>query len=45
MFGAFRTVVGYGAQGHGRRARLCCRLISDSIFWLFYFIPTFVKFR
>ena len=27
------------AEGHGQRARLCCRLISDSIFWLFYFTP------
>ena len=26
--------VGYVAEGHGQRARLCCRLISDSIFWL-----------
>ena len=34
-----RVFVGYEAEGHGQRARLCCRLISDSIFWLFYFIP------
>ena len=31
------------AEGHGQRARLCCRLISDSIFWLFYFTPTLVS--
>ena len=32
--------VGYEAEGHGQRARLCYRLISDSIFWLVYFTPT-----
>ena len=26
-----------GSQG--LRARLCCRKISDSIFWLYYFTP------
>ena len=26
-------------EGQGVRARLCCRKISDSIFWLYYFIP------
>ena len=31
---------GIGAEGHGQRARLCCRLISNSIFWLFCFTPT-----
>ena len=31
--------VGYIVEGHGQRARLCCCLISDSIFWLFYFTP------
>ena len=25
--------------GQGLRARLCCRKISDSIFWLCYFTP------
>ena len=33
-------IVGFVAEGHGQRARLCCRLISDSIFWLYYFTPT-----
>ena len=31
--------VGDKAEGHRQRARLCCHLISDSIFWLFYFTP------
>ena len=35
--------VGYEAKGQGQRARLCCCLISDSIFWLFYFTPTLVS--
>ena len=26
-------------EGQGLRARLCCRKISDSIFWLYYFPP------
>ena len=26
-------------KGQGLRARLCCRKISDSIFWLYYFTP------
>ena len=26
-------------EGQGLRARLCCRKISDSIFWLYYFTP------
>ena len=26
-----------------QRARLCCRSISDSIFWLFYFTPKLVS--
>ena len=26
-----------GFEGQGLRARLCCRKISDSIFWLYYF--------
>ena len=30
------------AEGHGQRAKLRCRLISDSIFWLFYFTPTWL---
>ena len=35
--------MGYeAAEDHGQRARLCCRLISDSIFWLFYFTPTLI---
>ena len=28
-----------GFEGQGLRARLCCRKISDSIFWLYYFTP------
>ena len=35
-----QETVRYEAEGHGKNARLCCRLISDSIFWLFYFTPT-----
>ena len=31
------------AEGQGQWAKLCCRLISDSIFWLFYFTPTLVS--
>ena len=34
------VMMGYSAEGLGQRARLC--LISDSIFWLYYFIPTLV---
>ena len=30
----------YGSQW--LRARLCCRKISDSIFWLYYFYPTLI---
>ena len=26
-------------EGQAIRARLCCRKISDSIFWLYYFTP------
>ena len=26
-------------EGQALRARLCCRKISDSIFWLYYFTP------
>ena len=26
-------------EGQGLKARLCCRKISDSIFWLYYFTP------
>ena len=26
-------------EGQGLRARLCCRKISDSIFWLYHFTP------
>ena len=40
---AFRALksVGFnkGFEGQGLRARLCCRKISDSIFWLYYFTP------
>ena len=39
-FSAEGIVWGMLAEGQGRRERLCCRLISDSIFWLFYFTPT-----
>ena len=28
-----------GLEGQALRARLCCRKISDSIFWLYYFTP------
>ena len=31
------------AEGHGQKARLCYRLISDSIFCLFYFTPTLAR--
>ena len=33
-------VMNMSSEGHGQRARLCCHLKSDSIFWLFYFTPT-----
>ena len=35
-----RRVCGVSTEGQGQRAKLCCCLISDSIFWLFYFTPT-----
>ena len=27
-------------EGQALRARLCCRKLSDSIFWLYYFTPS-----
>ena len=40
IFGNTWNVWGLRLEGQGQRARLCCRSISDSIFWLFCFIPT-----
>ena len=35
-----RYIVGFRRfLGHWLRARLCCRKLSDSIFWLYYFTP------
>ena len=31
---------GVSTEGQEQRAKLCSSLISDSIFWLFYFPPT-----
>ena len=31
---------GVSVEGQGQRAKMCCHLISDSIFWLVYFTAT-----
>ena len=41
VFSVEVTNVGFEGfyEGQWLRARLCCRKISDSIFWLYYFTP------
>ena len=43
LFGGRRRLVSVGFEGFflGQwvRGRLCCRKISDSLFWLYYFTP------